>query len=208
MTKGYFITLEGIEGAGKSTHLDFIAGLLAEGGNEVCVTREPGGTATGEAIREILLHSNELPISAITELTLIFAARAQHLQEVIRPALENNAIVVCDRFTDATYAYQGGGRGVPEVRIRVLEDLIQDGLKPDLTLLFDVEVETGMARVKNRGSADRFESETIRFFERVRNAYLKNAVTEPQRIHVIDAGRELQLIQQEITALFKKKNLC
>lgn len=203
-----FITLEGIEGAGKSTHGEYITRVLLDHGHKVCFTREPGGTRAGEAIREILLHSGDMHIGDITELTLIFAARAQHLQEVIRPALDGNTIVVCDRFTDATYAYQGGGRGIPQAQIRVLEQFIQQGLTPDLTLLFDVEVDVGLARAKHRSDADRFEAETSAFFQRIRNAYLEIARNAPHRVSVIDAGREPELIHADIISLLREKQLC
>ena len=208
MTKGMFITLEGIEGAGKSTHGEFITRVLAEHGREVCFTREPGGTNTGEAIRGILLHSRDMHIADITELTLIFAARAQHLEEVIRPALDRNAVVVCDRFTDATYAYQGGGRGIAHEKIAVLERLIQEGLKPDLTLLFDVDVKVGLKRARDRSSADRFESETLAFFEKIRSTYLEIASAEPERVCLINADREPELIREDILALLREHNLC
>ena len=203
-----FITLEGIEGAGKSTHGEFIARVLREHGHKVCFTREPGGTRTGEAIRDILLHSKDMHIGDVTELTLIFAARAQHLQEIIRPALAGNTIVVCDRFTDATYAYQGGGRGIPQAQIQELERLIQQGLAPDLTLLFDVAVEAGLARARRRSDADRFEAEDAAFFQRVRNSYLEIAQNAPERVILIDANREPDRIQADILSLFKGKNLC
>ena len=203
-----FITLEGIEGAGKSTHGEFISRILREHGHKVCFTREPGGTRTGEAIREILLHSRDMHIGDVTELTLIFAARAQHLQEVIRPALADNTIVVCDRFTDATYAYQGGGRGIPKAQIRDLEQLIQQGLAPDLTLLFDVTVEAGLGRARRRSDADRFEAEDAVFFQRVRNSYLEIARHAPDRVMLIDANREPDQIQAHILSLFKEKSLC
>lgn len=203
-----FITLEGIEGAGKSTHGEFIARWLQEHGQQVCLTREPGGTRAGEAIRDILLHSRDMHIGDLAELTLIFAARAQHLQEVIRPALARNTIVVCDRFTDATYAYQGGGRGIAHEKIRQLEQLIQSGLKPDLTLLFDIDVRVGLARARNRSSADRFESETLAFFEKVRSSYLEIAAAEPERVCVLDADRDPGLIQADIQSLLREKQLC
>lgn len=203
-----FITLEGIEGAGKSTHGEFITRVLVEHGHEVCFTREPGGTKTGEAIRDILLHSGDMHIADITELALIFAARAQHLEEVIRPALDRNAVVVCDRFTDATYAYQGGGRGIAHDNVRILEQLIQEGLKPDLTLLFDVDVQIGLMRARNRSSADRFESEALAFFEKVRSAYLEIASAEPDRVCLIDADRDPELIQEDILALLRERKLC
>lgn len=208
MTKGLFITLEGIEGVGKSTHAVFIVELLQNNGHEVTLTREPGGTETGEAIREILLHHKVENIADATELLLIFSARAQHLDEVIRPALAKNTSIVCDRFTDATYAYQGGGRGLGKDKVRLLEDWVQEGLKPDLTLLFDAPVATGLSRAKKRSAADRFESETIAFFEQVRSAYLDIARAEPERVYVIDASQSLQQVQADISELFKRKGLC
>ena len=208
MKKGLFITLEGIEGVGKSTHAVFITELLQNNGHEVTLTREPGGTGTGEAIREILLHHKVENIADVTELLLIFSARAQHLDEVIRPALAKNTSIVCDRFTDATYAYQGGGRGLGKDKVRLLEDWVQEGLKPDLTLLFDAPVATGLSRAKKRSTADRFESETIAFFEQVRSTYLDIARAEPERVYVIDAAQSLQQVQADISELFKRKGLC
>ena len=208
MKKGLFITLEGIEGVGKSTHAVFITELLQNNGHEVTLTREPGGTGTGEAIREILLHHKVENIADVTELLLIFSARAQHLDEVIRPALAKNTSIVCDRFTDATYAYQGGGRGIGKDKVRLLEDWVQEGLKPDLTLLFDAPVATGLSRAKKRSAADRFESETIAFFEQVRSTYLDIARAEPERVYVIDAAQSLQQVQADISELFKRKGLC
>lgn len=203
-----FITLEGIEGVGKSTHATFVRELLSDAGHDVVLTREPGGTATGEAIREIVLNANNHQISDITELLLIFSARAQHLTEIIRPALDTGKTVLCDRFTDATYAYQGGGRGINRDKIQQLEDYVQEGLKPDLTLLFDAPVEIGMARAKNRSEADRFESETLQFFEKIRTAYLAIAAAEPDRVYTIDADRSLEQVQQDIVSLLKEKSLC
>jgi dTMP kinase len=199
MSRGLFITLEGGEGAGKSTSLDFVRQLIERGGREALVTREPGGTALGEKIRELLLHGRD-GISPDTELLLMFAARAEHLAQVIRPALERGACVLCDRFTDATYAYQGGGRGVPELRIRALEDWVQQGLRPDLTLLLDIPVEQGLTRAGNRSAPDRFEREQREFFERVRGAYLAIAAREPQRMRVIDASRDIPVVQAQLRA--------
>lgn len=208
MNAGLFITLEGIEGVGKSTHAEFVRDLLEQNGHHVTLTREPGGTAAGEAIRDLLLNHHERQLSDETELLLIFSARAQHLQEVVRPALSRNELVICDRFTDATYAYQGGGRGIGYDRISVLERWVQAGLKPDFTLLFDAPVATGLARAERRGAADRFESETIPFFEKVRSAYLDIAAMEPDRVHVIDASQSLQKVQQAIRSLLQRKKLC
>ncbi len=186
---GRFITVEGIEGVGKSTQIDFLRGLLEARGVPVTVTREPGGTPLGEAIRSLLLDRRHTGMAADTELLLMFAARAQHLAEVIRPALAAGRWVLCDRFTDATYAYQGAGRGIGPGRIAVLEDFVQDGLRPDLTILLDAPVATGLARAGRRGPGDRFERETVNFFERVRAGYLQRASAEPGRFRVIDAGR-------------------
>lgn len=208
MTTGLFITLEGIEGVGKSTQAGFIRQLLEKAGHTVVATREPGGTETGEAIRSILLEGRALAIDDITELMLIFSARAQHLQEVIRPALARGELVLCDRFTDATYAYQGGGRGVPRERIAVLEEYVQGGLKPDYTFLFDAPVEVGLSRANHRSRADRFEAETERFFEQVRRAYLELAQAEPDRIHVIDAEPAEEQVRKSLQALLRRLELC
>jgi len=197
MSRGLFITLEGGEGAGKSTSLAFVREFLEQAGRRVVVTREPGGTPLGEKIRELLLHGRE-NMDVDTELLLMFAARAEHLARVIRPALADGACVVCDRFTDATYAYQGGGRGVPEARIRILEDWVQQGLRPDLTLLLDIPVGQGLGRAGQRSAPDRFEREKIEFFERVRNRYLAVAASEPQRIRVIDAARDIPQVQAQL----------
>ncbi len=197
MKRGLFITLEGGEGAGKSTSLEFVREFLEQAGRRVVITREPGGTPLGENIRELLLHGRE-NMEADTELLLMFAARAEHLARVIRPTLNDGACVVCDRFTDATYAYQGGGRGVPEARIRILEDWVQQGLRPDLTLLLDIPVAQGLGRAGLRSAPDRFEREKIDFFERVRNRYLASATNEPQRIRVIDAARDLPAVQAQL----------
>jgi len=201
MTKGLFITLEGIEGAGKTTQVDFIAEYFIQKGKHVTLTREPGGTKMGEAIRAILLDSSNLHIDSMTELLLIFTARAQHLQEIISPALEKGHTVICDRFTDATYAYQGGGRGISYKEISILEALIQRGLKPDLTLLFDVPVDVGLTRATSRSKADRFEGEASEFFEKVRLAYLGIAKTEADRFKIINANQAVTEVQKEITTM-------
>jgi dTMP kinase len=197
MNRGLFITLEGGEGAGKSTSLTFVREFLEQAGRRVVVTREPGGTPLGEKIRELLLHGRE-NMHVDSELLLMFAARAEHLARVIRPALAEGTCVVCDRFTDATYAYQGGGRGASEAHIRILEDWVQQGLRPDLTLLLDIPVEQGLVRAGQRSAPDRFESEKMDFFERVRNRYLAAAVNEPQRIRVIDAAGDLPRVQAQL----------
>jgi dTMP kinase len=196
MRSAKFITLDGSEGMGKTTSLEFIERYLAQRGIEFIRTREPGGTPLGEAVRNLLLGSEAM--AAETELLLMFAARAQHVKQVIRPALEAGTWVVCDRFTDASYAYQGGGRGLDTAPIEFLERWVQDGLQPDLTLLLDAPVEIGLARAKRRGPADRFEAETLAFFTRVRQAYLERADRFPERIKRIDASRPLAEVQADI----------
>jgi len=200
MKQGYFITLEGGEGAGKSTSLAFISDWLQRHGQEVIVTREPGGTELGEAIRNLLLHGRD-GMHADTELLLMFAARAEHLSRVIRPALQRGAWVVCDRFTDATYAYQGGGRGIPHERIQLLEEWVQHGLRPDLTLLLDIPVAKGLARAGDRSRPDRFERERTDFFERVRQSYLDAASKEPERFRVIDASQDIAAVEEQLASV-------
>lgn len=192
---GLFITLEGPEGAGKSTNRDYLAERLRERGLDVVLTREPGGTPLAERIRQLLLDTDTEPMAVDTELLLVFAARAQHLARVIRPALARGAVVLCDRFTDATYAYQGGGRGVSTERIEALERFVQDDLRPDLTLIFDLPIEVGLSRAVARGRLDRFEQEGPAFFEAVRTAYLERASLAPQRYRILDAGQALASVQ-------------
>ena len=198
---GLFITLEGTEGAGKSTNREYLAECLRARGIEVLLTREPGGTPLAERIRELLLAPSDEPMCADAELLLMFAARAQHLQAVIRPALRKGSVVLCDRFTDATYASQGGGRGVSFERIGILEDFVQGALRPDLTLVFDLPVEVGLSRAATRGRLDRFEQEGRGFFEAVRNTYLQRAAAAPSRYRVIDAGQDLARVQQALDQL-------
>ena len=199
-----FITLEGGEGAGKSTNLEFVRQRLRRDGHDVVVTREPGGTELGERVRDILLHGRELHISAESEMLLMFAARAEHIVRVIRPALDAGKIVLCDRFTDATYAYQGGGRGIPAARIATIESWVQGDLRPDLTLLFDVPVEDGRRRAGQRSEPDRFEQESNDFFVRVHATYLARARSEPARIRVIDASQSLELVEKQIGTVLKE----
>lgn len=201
LKSGLFITLEGGEGAGKSTSLDYIQNKITQAGKEVLVTREPGGTRLGEKIRELLLHARDLNISDDTELILMFAARAQHLHEIIEPALKQGKIVICDRFTDATFAYQGGGRGIKDERIRTLKQWVQQGREPDLTLLFDLPVETGLERAGKRSSPDRFEQETINFFERVQQKYLEIASQEPGRVKIIHAEKNIASVQKQLDSI-------
>lgn len=199
---GRFITVEGGEGAGKSTNLALIKSLLERAGHDVVMTREPGGTPLSETIRGVLLDTKQSRMVTDTELLLMFAARAQHLAEVIRPALEAGKYVLCDRFTDATYAYQGGGRGVPLERIAQLEQFVQGDLRPDLTVLLDLPVSQGMARAGERSAPDRFEQEQHDFFEKVRAAYREMAANQPERYRIINAGLELEQVQQQISDLF------
>lgn len=198
MQSGRFITVEGGEGVGKTTNLDFIEASLRAQGRDVVRTREPGGTPLAESVRELLLAPRDEQVSDLTELLLVFAARAQHLEQVIKPALAAGKWVLCDRFTDATYAYQGAGRGMDMTAIATLEQLVQQTLRPDLTLLLDVPVEIGMARASARSAPDRFESEQLQFFEAVRKLYLQRAEAEPDRFAVIDASPELPVVQQQI----------
>jgi dTMP kinase len=200
--KGKFITVEGIEGVGKTTNIDFIHQQLQAAGRDVVLTREPGGTPLGEAIRGLLLDPAYTGMDSTCELQLMFAARAEHLAKVVWPALEQGQWVLCDRFTDATYAYQGGGRGIDTGVIARLEELVQGDFRPDLTLLLDVPVEIGLARAGKRGALDRFEQEKVAFFERVRNAYLEMAARSPDRYRVIDASLPLNDVQNQIAAIF------
>jgi dTMP kinase len=200
---GTFVTLEGVEGVGKSTHMGFIAKQIERSGVRAVMTREPGGTRLGEAVREILLHGQELDIFPETELLLMFAARSQHLEEVILPALAEGSVVICDRFTDASYAYQGGGRKIPESLIQTLEQSVQHDLRPDLTLLFDASVETGLKRAGRRSNADRFEAEDISFFNRVRETYLARAKADPGRIKIIDAEQDIVGVERQILSILE-----
>ena len=202
--QGLFITLEGGEGAGKSTSLDFLQRAFVEAGRDVLVTREPGGTKLGEQVRDILLHSRDLHITPDGELLLMFAARSQHLQTCIEPALAADKVVLCDRFTDASYAYQGGGRGVDRQRIALLEEWVQGQRRPDLTLLFDIPVSQGLERAGNRSEPDRFEKEKQEFFERVRSAYLAIAEREPGRVKVIDASKSIEEVQSQLAVIVEQ----
>jgi dTMP kinase len=194
--RGKFITLEGIDGAGKSTHVQWLAERLRARVKTVVVTREPGGTPLGEQLREIILHE---PMDLDTEALLVFAARQEHIRKVIVPSLEAGAWVLSDRFTDATFAYQGGGRGVPSERLAVLEAWVQQGLQPDLTLFFDVPVAVGQERLRQATAApDRFEREQVEFFERVRAEYLRRAAEAPQRFRVIDSSRPVAEVQSQL----------
>ncbi|WP_456406494.1 dTMP kinase [Thiolapillus sp.] len=203
MTEGLFITLEGIEGAGKTTCMDHLRSLLEQAGIAFLETREPGGTQLGEELRQLLLGHKHTGMSHDAELLMMFASRAEHLQQKILPALDTGQWVLCDRFTDATYAYQGGGRGIAFSRIQVLEDWVQNGLKPDLTLLLDLPVELGLERAGKRSAPDRFESEAMEFFDRVRQAYLELSRKEPERIRIIDASQNLEAVLAQISSVVK-----
>ncbi len=199
MKKGLFITVEGGEGVGKTTNINFIQSQLEQKGFEVIVTREPGGTPLAEEIREVLIKNREEPVVSETELLLMFAARAQHLNQKILPAINEGKVVISDRFTDATYAYQSGGREVPAEKVGLLENFVQGDFRPDLTLLLDAPIEVGMQRAIDRGKLDRFEEEKSEFFHKVRNNYLSRAQAEPKRFKIIDATQRLEAVQADIT---------
>ncbi len=204
--QGRFITIEGIEGVGKSTNLAFVAEWFRQQGATVVVTREPGGTEIGERIRRLILDTPGAGLSATGELLLMFAARAEHLHSLIEPALQRGEVVICDRFTDATFAYQGGGRELDTAAIATLETLVQGSLRPHLTLLLDADTRLSAERVAGRGAAkDRFEQEREAFFGRVREAYLQRAAAEPQRIRVIDASQPLPAVQADLRHILEKE---
>lgn len=192
---GKFITLEGMDGAGKSTHIPTIVHLLESRGHEVVSTREPGGTSLGERLRELLLHEEMHPE---TETLLMFAARREHINQVISPALARGAVVLSDRFTDASFAYQCGARGVRVDKMNVLEHWVQEALQPDFTLLFDVPVEVSMERLAKAREPDKFERESFEFFTNIRKAYLLRAEQHPQRFHVINANRSLEEVRKSV----------
>ncbi len=197
--KVMFLTVEGVEGVGKSTHIETIKNFLDARDIACILTREPGGTPVAERIRELLLavHEEEA-LCELSELLLVFAARAQHLERVVKPALAQGKWVICDRFTDATYAYQGGGRGLDVAIIAGLESLVQGELKPDLTIILDLDPRIGMQRASERGELDRFEREKIEFFDKVRQTYLDIAAADPQRCVVIDAGNDLAAVSSDL----------
>ncbi|CBL46918.1 Thymidylate kinase [gamma proteobacterium HdN1] len=198
MKPGLLITLEGTEGVGKSTNLQFIRDTLSEQKIPFICTREPGGTPLAETLRELLLAPRDEPFDPLAELLIMFAARAQHIAHVIRPALERGLWVICDRFTDATFAYQGGGRGVPMNIIAQLEALVQRELRPDAVILLDISPQLGLERAGQRAAPDRFERERCEFFERVRSVYLERADADPARYYRVDASRPLVDVQQEL----------
>ncbi|RMG36492.1 MAG: dTMP kinase [Gammaproteobacteria bacterium] len=201
--QGRFVTIEGIEGAGKSTCMQLAARVISDHGIELVQTREPGGTPLGEELRDLLLGHRHTGMSEDAELLLMFAARAEHLHRRIEPALEQGQWVLCDRFTDATYAYQGAGRGIPKDRISVLEQWVQGARRPDLTILMDLPVTLGLERAGRRSDPDRFEREDLAFFERVRQGYREIAAREPQRVRVVDASRALATVQDEIRGILE-----
>lgn len=198
VTRGLFITVEGGEGVGKSTNIAFMKQVLEDRGLDVLVTREPGGTPLAEEIREVLIKNRDEKVVSETELLLMFAARAQHLHQKILPALESGCWVISDRFTDATYAYQSGGRGVPAEKVALLENFVQAEFRPDMTFLFDAPIEVGMSRAQTRGALDRFEEEKMDFFNRVRDNYLKRAAEDAKRFTIIDASQDLESVQVDL----------
>ena len=204
MTKPLFITLEGSEGVGKTSNMEYIKSMLNDKNIDFVETREPGGTSLGETLRGMLLGEDYKGMSDDTELMLMFAARAEHVAQVIRPALENNKWVLCDRFTDATYAYQGGGRQLDMERIEGLENWVLGSLRPDLTILLDASIEVGRERAGKRSAPDRFEQERDAFFNRVRETYLARAAAEPDRIKVVDASGDLESVQQKIKQIISE----
>jgi len=201
MKSGKFITVEGIEGVGKSTNVDFLAQAIEKRGHKVLTTREPGGTPIAERIRELLVEHGDEPMPDIAELLLMFASRALHVRNVIQPALAAGTWVICDRFTDASRAYQGGGRGFSQDDINQLADWVHGDLRPDLTILLDAPVATGMARAGRRGDPDRIEIERTEFFTRVRECYLALAKAEPDRFVIVDATQDLKTVRDTIVAI-------
>jgi dTMP kinase len=204
MTKPLFITLEGCEGVGKTSNMEFIKSMLKEKGIDFIETREPGGTPLGEALRAMLLGEDFKGMADDTELMLMFAARAEHVAQVIRPALEKGQWVLCDRFTDATYAYQGGGRQLDIKRIGGLENWVLGDLRPDLTLLLDAPIAVGRERAGKRSAPDRFEQELDGFFNRVRDMYLSRAKAEPERVKVVDASGDLLSVETIIKTIIDR----
>jgi len=204
--KAMFLTVEGAEGVGKSTHIETIKKFLDSRDIPHILTREPGGTPVAERIRELLLAVDEdEALCELSELLLVFAARAQHLERVVKPALAQGKWVICDRFTDATYAYQGGGRGLDVAIIASLESLVQGELKPDLTIILDLDPRIGIQRASERGELDRFEREQIEFFDKVRQRYLDIAAADPQRCAVIDAGNDLATVSSELRKILRSR---
>lgn len=206
--RGLFITVEGGEGMGKSTNIACISDYLRTRGVDLVVTREPGGTGLGEDVRNALLRVRPEPVAPMAELLLLFAARAQHLQQVILPALEAGQWVLCDRFTDASYAYQSGGRGIDAAVVRTLENLVQGELRPDYTLLLDAPVSIGLERARGRGELDRFEQEALDFYQRVRETYLQLAQESSGRYHLVDASEPLAEVQRQLLVICEELFAC
>lgn len=204
MQRGKFITIEGIEGVGKSTNITYIQHFLTAHNIGFITTREPGGTPLAEEVRQLLLLKRQETVNGIAELLLMFGARAQHVYQKIQPSLEQGKWVLCDRFTDSSYAYQGGGRGLDTDLILQLEALVQQGLQPDLTFYLDIDAQQGLARASQRGALDRFENEQLDFFERVRKAYYQRVQQDPQRFVLIDASAPLDKVQQQIAQVLVK----
>lgn len=202
--KGLFITIEGIEGVGKTTNIEFISDWLQQNQIDFICTREPGGTPLAEEIREVLLKPRNEQVSNTAELLLMFAARAQHIETLIQPAINQGKWVLCDRFTDATYAYQGGGRELSVETIAQLETIVQKSFRPDAVILLDVPVEIGLQRASARSEADRIEKEKASFFEKVRRAYLERAAQDPERYYIVDASCELAEVQQQLKNVLEK----
>ena len=200
---GYFISLEGVEGVGKSTAKTWIEGFIRQHGIDLVVTREPGGTEVAEQIRQVLLHSHQEPVAIDTEVLLMYASRAQNIHQVITPALAANQWVLADRFADASLAYQGGGREVGQERMTIINDWVLQGLKPDLTILLDAPVEVGLQRLEARGDKDRIEQESVHFFHRVRDAYLKLANDEPDRYRIVDATQSIIEVEEQLRRILE-----
>jgi dTMP kinase len=206
--RGFFLVLEGGEGTGKSTNLAFIHDYLHRKGVPFSTSREPGGTVMAEKVRTLLLEKNSEPMAPLAELLLVFAARAQHLEQKILPVLQRGEWMVCDRFTDATYAYQGGGRGLDRQAIATLENLVQGNLRPDLVIVLDAPLEISKQRAESRGEKDRIESESDAFHQRVRDAYLQRAAADPSRYAVVDASRPLALVQADLASVLDALVSC
>lgn len=204
-SRGRLITLEGGEGAGKSTHARFIRDWLEQNGRKAILTREPGGSAQAEAVRELILRTWPEGMSPMTELLLMFAARAAHMRDTIEPALSSGTDVVCDRFIDSSYAYQGAGKGVSTQKIEELERMVLGRMRPQLTLVFDLDVETGLQRTHKRGERNRFEDETLAFMQRVRRCFLKRAKSAPRRYALIDAAPEINIVQEQIRSVLERR---
>lgn len=200
---GFFVSLEGIEGMGKTTNMRFLAAYLHQNDVPVLITREPGGTPLADDIRHFLLSEHEEDVLPETELLLLFAARAQHIANVIRPALKAGKLVICDRFTDTSYAYQGAGRGIPVEKIEALENVVQEGLKPDMTILFDAPAEVGLERIQVREKTDRFESETKQFFQKCRRGYLELAKQHKDRFVVVNAEQSPEALQEDLIKILE-----